>query len=73
MALGSLWLVDEWNAVVVQFFTSLTSYEPIATSTKESNLIGLARRGTFEVPMIRQGRGFVDVFIDDLYSGMEKI
>lgn len=65
------WLADEWNAVVVQSFTGLTPYEPIDTSTEESTLLGLARRGTFEVPMIRQGRGFVDVFIEDLYNGIQ--
>ena len=52
--------------MVVGSFTGLTPYEKIATSTLDSMLIGLAKRGTSEVPMIRQGRGYVDVFIEDV-------
>jgi benzoyl-CoA reductase/2-hydroxyglutaryl-CoA dehydratase subunit BcrC/BadD/HgdB len=60
------WLEEEWNAVVVISFQGHTPYEKVDTSTEESLLFGLARRAVFEVPMIRQGRGFVDVMIDDV-------
>lgn len=65
------WLAQEWGAVVVQSFTGLTPYEWIDTSTEESTLLGLAKRGTTEVPMIRQGRGTVELFIDDLTKGVQ--
>lgn len=64
------WLAEEWGAVVVASFTGLTPYEKIDTSTEDSMLIGLAKRGTTEVPMIRQGRGFVDLFIEDVTKGV---
>ena len=64
------WLAEEWGAVVVQSFTGLTPYEKIDTSTLDTMLFGLAKRGTLEVPMIRQGRGFVDIFEDDLSKGI---
>ena len=34
-------------------------------------LIGLARRSVAEVPMIRQGRGWVDVMVDDLSQALQ--
>lgn len=66
------WLAEEWGAVVVQSFTGLTPYEKIDTSTEESTLLGLAKRGTTEVPMIRQGRGTVEIFIDDIAKGVRE-
>ncbi len=66
------WLAEEWDAVVVQSFTGLTPYKWIDTSTEESTLLGLAERGTHEVPMIRQGRGALDVFVDDLTKGIRE-
>ncbi|MEN6565207.1 MAG: 2-hydroxyacyl-CoA dehydratase family protein [Veillonellales bacterium] len=60
------WLEEEWNGVFVMSFQGYTPYEKIDTSTEESMLFGLARRAVAEVPMIRQGRGWVDVMIDDV-------
>ena len=34
-------------------------------------LFGLARRNVAEVPMIRQGRGWVDVVVDDLTQAIQ--
>lgn len=65
------WMAEEWGAVVVGSFTGLTPYQKIDTSTEESTLLGLARRGTLEVPMIRQGRGFVDVFVEDVTKAIQ--
>ena len=65
------WLAEEWGAVVVASFTGRTPYEQIDCSTEDSMLMGLARRGTQEVPMIRQGRGWVDVFVDDVTKGVQ--
>ncbi len=60
------WLAQEWGAVVVSSFQQMTPYTKIDTSTEDSMLFGLARRSVAEVPMIRQGRGWVDVFVEDL-------
>ena len=67
------WLAKEWGAVVVGSFTGLTPYEWIDTSSEESTLLGLARRGTTEVPMIRQGRGTVDLFTEDLTREVQNL
>lgn len=61
------WLAQEWGATVVMTDQQYsTPYQKIDTSSEESMFYGLARRAVFEVPMIRQGRGFVDVLIEDL-------
>ncbi|MBM6983710.1 MAG: 2-hydroxyacyl-CoA dehydratase [Mesosutterella multiformis] len=60
------WLAKEWNATVVMTDQQWTPYEKIDTSNEDAMFYGIARRAVFEVPMIRQGRGFVDVLIDDL-------
>lgn len=65
------WLAEEWNAVVVNSFQGLSPYTPVDTSTEESMLLGLARRNVAEVPMIRQGRGWVDVVVDDLTQAIQ--
>ena len=49
----------------------MTPYEKIDTSTEESMLFGLARRAIAEVPMIRQGRGWVDVVVEDLRNEIQ--
>lgn len=59
-------LEKECGAVVVMDFQGYTPYTHIDTSTKESMLIGLARRNMAEVPMIRQARGTVDVMLEDI-------
>ena len=65
------WLAEEWNAVVVSSFQQMTPYEKIDTSTEESMLFGLARRAIAEVPTIRQGRGWVDVVVEDLRNEIQ--
>ncbi|AWW25868.1 2-hydroxyacyl-CoA dehydratase family protein [Acetobacterium sp. KB-1] len=60
------WLAEEWKANVVMDFQGYAPYTPIDTSTPESMLLGLARRSTAEVPMIRQARGTVEVFLEDI-------
>jgi benzoyl-CoA reductase/2-hydroxyglutaryl-CoA dehydratase subunit BcrC/BadD/HgdB len=62
----SPWLAEEWHANVVMDFQGYTPYVPIDTSTPDSMLMGIARRMTSEVPMIRQARGAVDVFLEDI-------
>ncbi len=62
------WLAKEWNATVVQTFQGATPYTEVDTSSEEAMLFGLARRNISEVPMIRQGRGWVDVFEEDVTS-----
>ena len=65
------WLAEEWNAVVVGSFQQLTPYEEIDTSNEDAMFFGLARRSVAEVPMIRQGRGWVDVLVDDLTKAIQ--
>jgi benzoyl-CoA reductase/2-hydroxyglutaryl-CoA dehydratase subunit BcrC/BadD/HgdB len=65
------WLEKEHGTVVVQDFQGYTPYSHIDTSTEESMLLGLAKRNLAEVPMIRQARGNVDVFIEDVVRIVE--
>ncbi len=65
------WLAEEWGAVIVSTFQQLTPYEKIDTSTEDSMLFGLARRSVAEVPMIRQGRGWVDVVVADVAQAIQ--
>lgn len=60
------WLEETYGAVMVNSFAGRTPYTPIDTSTPESMLFGLARKGINEVPMIRQARGTVDIFLQDV-------
>jgi benzoyl-CoA reductase subunit B len=62
----SPWLAEEWNANVVMDFQGYTPYALIDTSTEDSILMGLAKRATSEVPMIRQARGTIDIFLEDI-------
>lgn len=60
------WLEETYGAVIVNSFAGRTPYTPIDTSTPDSMLFGLARRGINEVPMIRQARGNVGLFLEDV-------
>ncbi len=62
------WLAEKYGAVIVQTFQGHTPYLPIDTSSPESMLLGVGRRSISEVPMIRQARGSVGVFIEDIKS-----
>ena len=60
------WLEQTYGAVMVNSFQGRTPYSVIDTSTPETMLFGLARKGINEVPMIRQARGTVDTFCQDI-------
>lgn len=61
------YLESEHGAVVVQDFQGYTTpYDHIDTSTEESMLYGLAKRNLDAVPMIRQARGNIDLFLEDI-------
>lgn len=62
----SPWFAEEWGANVVMDFQGYSPYTHVDTSTEETMLYGLARRSLQEVPMIRQGRGTVEVLIEDM-------
>ena len=66
------YLANEHSAVVVMDFQSYTPYLPIDTSTPESMLLGLSKRNMNEVPMIRQARGNVDLFLEDITTIVEE-
>ena len=60
------WLEETYGAIMVNSFAGRTPYSVIDTSTPETMLFGLARKGINEVPMIRQARGTVDTFLSDV-------
>ena len=60
------WLEQTFGGVVVTSFQGRTPYSVVDTSSEESMLFGLARRSLTEVPMIRQARGTVDIFCQDI-------
>jgi len=60
------WLEKEHGINVVMDFQSYTPYSHIDTSSEESMLLGVAKRNLNEVPMIRQARGNVDLFVEDV-------
>ncbi|MCF0253907.1 MAG: 2-hydroxyacyl-CoA dehydratase [Duodenibacillus sp.] len=67
------WLASEWNAVVVNSFQGDAPYELIDTSNEKDMFFGIARRSVAEVPMIRQGRGWVDVFEADVARNVTEL
>lgn len=60
------WLETELGAVMVMDMFTYNPYTVIDTSTEESMLRGLAKRGLCDVPMIRQERGPADDFTRDI-------
>ena len=59
------WLEEELGAVVVMDFSTLYPYSLIDTSDEKEIWRGLARR-LYDSPMIRQGLGPADGFVNDL-------
>jgi len=60
------WLEQEWGAVIVMDMVVNYPYTPIDTSDEEAMWRGLARRGLFETPMMRQAIGTAEARIEDL-------
>jgi benzoyl-CoA reductase/2-hydroxyglutaryl-CoA dehydratase subunit BcrC/BadD/HgdB len=60
------WLEQEWGAVVVMDMFGNHAYTPIDSSSEEGIWTGLARRGLFEAPMMRQAVGPAQARVDDL-------
>jgi benzoyl-CoA reductase/2-hydroxyglutaryl-CoA dehydratase subunit BcrC/BadD/HgdB len=60
------WFEEEWGATVVHTFFSHSPYTQIDTSSEETIFRGLAKRNLLDTPMIRQARGTVEVFSQDL-------
>lgn len=60
------WLEHEWGAVVVMDMFGNHPYTPIDSSSEEGIWTGLARRGLFEAPMMRQAVGPAQARVDDL-------
>ena len=60
------WLEREWGAVIVMDMYTYNPYTLIDTSTEESMFRGLAKRGLYDAPMVRQERGTADEFINDI-------
>jgi len=60
------WMEEEWGVCVVLTMFSFTPYTLIDTSTEKTMFQGLAKRNLVDPPMVRQARGFVDNFLNDL-------
>jgi benzoyl-CoA reductase subunit B len=60
------WLAEEWGANVIMDSNSNCVYELIDTSSEDSMLRGLAKRALLHPPMVRQSRGQVDTYLDDV-------
>ncbi len=59
-------LAQEYGAVCVMDMFGNTPYSTIDTSSEEEIWRGLAKRGLFDTPMVRQAIGPADGFIQDL-------
>lgn len=60
------WMEEEWGVCVVLTMFSFTPYTLIDTSTEKTIFQGLAKRNLVDPPMVRQARGFVDNFLNDV-------
>ena len=60
------WLKEEWNAVIAMDMIGNTPYTLIDPTNEKTMLKGLARRGLWETPMVRQSKGTVDLIIQDI-------
>jgi benzoyl-CoA reductase/2-hydroxyglutaryl-CoA dehydratase subunit BcrC/BadD/HgdB len=60
------WLEQEWGAVIVMDMFGNHPYTPIDTSSEEEMWRGLAKRGVFDTPMVRQATGPAEGFVNDL-------
>lgn len=60
------WLEQEFGAVVVMDMFGNHPYTTIDTSDEQEIWRGLAKRGLFDTPMVRQAMGPAEGFVDDL-------
>jgi len=60
------WLEEEYGAVMVMDMLGNHAYTTIDTSSEEEIWRGLAKRGLFDTPMVRQAIGTADGFVNDL-------
>ena len=60
------WLEEEFGAVIVMDMLGNHDYTTIDTSSEEEIWRGLAKRGLFDTPMVRQAIGTADGFVNDL-------
>jgi benzoyl-CoA reductase subunit B len=60
------WLRDEWGACVVMDMMGYAPHTIIDTSSEDMMFRGLARRNLYDLPMIRQVCGTVNILADDI-------
>ncbi len=65
------WLEEEYGAVVVMDMLGNHDYTSIDTSNEQEIWRGLAKRGLFDTPMVRQAIGTADGFVNDLVRIVE--
>jgi benzoyl-CoA reductase/2-hydroxyglutaryl-CoA dehydratase subunit BcrC/BadD/HgdB len=67
------WLAKEYGAVVVMDNEGIDPYEPLDDTTPEAMYYSLAKNYVDTTPMVRQSRGEVQFFIDDLVYGVQEM
>jgi benzoyl-CoA reductase/2-hydroxyglutaryl-CoA dehydratase subunit BcrC/BadD/HgdB len=60
------WLEEEWGANVTQSMFTNCPYTLVDTSSEDALWRGLAKRNLLDTPMIRQARGTVENFVNDI-------
>jgi len=65
------WLEEEFGAVMVMDMLGYHDYTTIDTSSEDEIWRGLAKRGLFDTPMVRQSIGTADGFVKDLLRVVE--
>ncbi len=65
------WLEEEYGAVMVMDMLGNHDYTTIDTSSEDEIWRGLAKRGLFDTPMVRQAIGTADGFVNDLVRIVE--
>ena len=60
------WLEEEFGAVIVMDMLGNHDYTAIDTSSEDEIWRGLAKRGLFDTPMVRQSIGTAEGFVNDL-------
>lgn len=65
------WLEEEYGAVIVMDMLGYHDYTTIDTSNEDEIWRGLAKRGLFDTPMVRQAIGTADGFVNDLVRIVE--
>jgi benzoyl-CoA reductase/2-hydroxyglutaryl-CoA dehydratase subunit BcrC/BadD/HgdB len=67
------WLAKEYGAVVVCDNEGIDPYEPLDDTTPDKMIFSCAKNYVDTTPMVRQSRGDVKFFMDDLVYGVQEM